>query len=61
MERVIKFVKEKETKNTVRYKEDSEGQDAIGTIYIQKWVLGGSPPSRLRISLHPIHDDSDTD
>lgn len=65
MERVVKFVKEKETKNTVRYKEvDGEDgrQNMIGSLYVQKWALGSSPPSRLRISLHPISDDdSDTD
>lgn len=37
-----KFTKEKETKNTVRYQEDSEdGQPPrIGTLYVQKWVVG---------------------
>ena len=38
------FELEKETKNTVRYKELTEGKPpAIGTLYIQKWVLKGTP------------------
>ncbi len=58
MERVVDFVKEKETKNTVRYQEvDSDGKDVIGMIYIQKWALGEDYPSRLRVALIPINDD----
>ena len=34
----------KETKNTIRYKELTEGKPpAIGTLYVQKWVLKGTP------------------
>ena len=38
------FEIEKETKNTIRYAEVAEGQPPIiGTIYIQKWALEGTP------------------
>lgn len=38
------FVKEKETKNTVRYKEvPPEGAPSlIGTLYLQKWYAGSA-------------------
>jgi len=38
----VKFVKEKETKNTIRFTEDQEGRgyDLIGTIYVPKMTLG---------------------
>ena len=41
-EKTVKFVKEKETKYTVRYHEHPEaGQPPIiGTIYLQKWFAG---------------------
>ena len=35
----IKFKRERETKNTVRYQEMESGQAlVIGTLYIQKWA-----------------------
>jgi len=39
MSEKIKFTKEKETKNTVRYKEvPAEGKPPlIGTLYVQQW------------------------
>ena len=49
VERVFEL--EKETKNTVRYQEVTEGQPpAIGTIYIQKWVLKGTP-KKVKLTL----------
>lgn len=41
---IIKFEFEKETKNSVRYKEvPAEGQaPAVGSLYVQKWFAGGS-------------------
>ncbi len=49
-EQTIKFTLERETKNTVRYMEDSEGKPPIvGTIYLQKWALGTNPPKALKI------------
>ena len=42
IERVFEI--EKETKNTIRYSEVAEGQPPIiGTIYVQKWALTGTP------------------
>lgn len=40
----IKFEFEKETKNSVRYKEiPAEGQAPIvGSLYVQKWFAGGT-------------------
>lgn len=41
---VIKFEFEKETKNSVRYKEvPAEGQAPIvGSLYVQKWFAGAT-------------------
>jgi hypothetical protein len=43
-EKTLKFVIEKETKNSVRYKEvPDEGQPPIvGSLYVQKWYAGNS-------------------
>ena len=40
----IKFVYEKETKNSVRYKEEPEAGKApiVGSLYVQKWFAGDS-------------------
>jgi hypothetical protein len=42
MAEVLKFVREKETKNTVRYAEVSEPgkPPLVGTLYLQKWYAG---------------------
>lgn len=41
---VVKFEYEKETKNSVRYKEVPEEGKApiVGTLYVQKWFAGDS-------------------
>ena len=58
MEEVI-FEIEKETKNTIRYRE-VEGQEPpkVGTLYIQKWVLrrlnGGEPPKKIKITVEAV-------
>ena len=41
---IIKFEVEKETKNSVRYKEvPTEGQaPSVGTLYVQKWFAGAT-------------------
>jgi len=41
---VVKFEFEKETKNSVRYKEVPESGKApiLGSIYVQKWFAEGS-------------------
>ena len=39
---IVKFTIEKETKNSVRYKEQPEDGKApvMGTLYVQKWFAG---------------------
>jgi hypothetical protein len=49
---VLTFTLERETKNTIRYAEDASGKPpAIGTLYVQKWLLGNEPPRRLTITV----------
>jgi len=49
---VATFVKEKVTKNTIRYLEQTEGQPPkVRTIYIQQWVLGTPPPERITVTV----------
>lgn len=40
----LTFIFEKETKNSVRYKEEPEPGNApiVGTLYVQKWFAGDS-------------------
>ena len=48
----LTFTQERETKNTIRYQEDANGKPpAIGTIYVQKWLLGTMPPKTLVVIL----------
>ena len=49
--RVLTFVQEKETQNTVRYKEQVEDGEAkvIGPLYVQKSALGENPPPVLSV------------
>jgi hypothetical protein len=52
MKETITFTKEKETKNTIRYKEEAEGKPPIiSTLYIQKWFLGDSPPETIKVTI----------
>jgi hypothetical protein len=53
----LTFTLERETKNTIRYQEDADGKPpAIGTLYVQKWLLGKEPPKTLTITI----EDTDT-
>ena len=51
------FSREKETKNTWRYKEElgdvaHSGQDiAVGSLYVQRECLGDPPPQRLKVTI----------
>jgi hypothetical protein len=47
----VKFTLEKETKNSVRYKEvPEEGKTPImGTVYVQKWFAGESQNIEITI------------
>ena len=48
----LTFTLERETKNTIRYTEDASGKPpAIGTLYVQKWLLGNEPPQKLTITI----------
>lgn len=50
---VVKFEFEKETKNSVRYKEVPEDGKApvIGSLYVQKWFAADSKQLRITIEL----------
>lgn len=47
----VKFSYEKETKNSVRYKEEPEEGKApiMGTLYVQKWFAGDSKTLEISI------------
>ena len=47
----VKFSYEKETKNSVRYKEEPEEGKApiVGTLYVQKWFAGDCKALELTI------------
>lgn len=48
----LSFTLERETKNTIRYAEDASGKPpAIGTLYVQKWLLGNEPPKNLIVTI----------
>jgi len=53
----LRFTYEKETQNTIRYKEElgdeahSNRDIAVGSLYIQKEALGEPVPQRLRVSI----------
>lgn len=48
---LVKFSYEKETKNSVRYKEQPEEGKApiVGTLYVQKWFAGDSKTLEVSI------------
>ena len=50
---VIQFELEKETKNSVRYKEMPENGKApiMGTLYVQKWFAGNAKTLQISIEL----------
>lgn len=51
-EKIVKFEFEKETKNSVRYKEVPEdGQPPIiGSLYVQKWYAGNTKNLEVTLS-----------
>lgn len=51
MEKEIRFVRERETKNTVRFIEEQiKGKPLIvGTLYVQKWFAGDATTITLNI------------
>ena len=51
-EQDIKFTIEKETKNTVRYKEVKvDNSFIIGTLYVQKSYLGDNAPKEITVTI----------
>ena len=50
------FIFEKETKNTVKYDEQPESglPPRIGSLYVQKWALGGEPPRRIKLTVETM-------
>jgi len=51
-QQTLTFTLERETKNTIRYAEDASGKPpAIGTLYLQKWLLGENPPQKLVVTV----------
>jgi hypothetical protein len=49
--KVVMFEFEKETKNSVRYKEvpDAGTAPIVGTLYVQKWFAGASTSIEITI------------
>ena len=48
----LTFTIERETKNTIRYQEKTNGKPpAIGTLYVQKWLLGDPAPKNLTVTI----------
>ena len=49
---IVKFTIEKETKNSVRYKEQPEDGKApvMGTLYVQKWFAGDTKTLEVTIN-----------
>ena len=53
--KTITLSREKETKNTIRYREETEGQPPIvQTIYIQKWFAGSPAPEKIKVTIEPL-------
>ena len=50
---VLTFTKDKETKNTARYQEDTEEGMApkVGTLYVQQATLGMPIPGTLTVTV----------
>ena len=45
------FVREKDTKNTVKFTEECDDQPpVVGALYVQKWT---KPPARITVTIEP--------
>lgn len=53
----LKFVFEKETKTTFRYKEEVEEgkKPVVGTLYIDKTVTTAEPPKEVIVTITPTN------
>ena len=48
------FRLERETKNTYRYEEETDGMPpAVRTLYLQKWAIGRNPPQKIKVTISP--------
>ena len=53
IEKTLEFIKEKETKNTIRYQEiKKDGEIVIGPLYIQKNFLPEKIPENVKITIN---------
>jgi len=51
-QQTLVFVVERETKNTVRYQEETAGKPpVVGTLYVQRWALGEPVPQQLTVTI----------
>lgn len=52
---VVRFVRERESKNAVRFEEvTKEGEPPkVRTLYVQKWVIGGAQQLEVTINIVP--------
>ena len=49
------FKQERETKNTVRYSEESEDRrPVVGTVYVDKYELPKPYPERIRVTIEVL-------
>ena len=45
------FTKDKETKNTIRYTRQEEGENVSGSIYVQKTALPDAVPATIIVTV----------
>ena len=56
-QQTLVFVMERETKNTVRFQEETNGKPpVVGTLYVQRWALGQPLPQRLSVTIEAATD-----
>ena len=56
----LKFTREKETRNTWRYREDeSEFEASVGSLYVRKECLGELAPQRLKVVIEEDTNGND--
>ena len=52
MKQVVKLEFERATKRTFRFKEQApEGEEVIGTLYVQKRVFDGKEPQNIQVTI----------
>ena len=56
-QQTLVFVMDRETKNTVRFQEETNGKPpVVGTLYVQHWALGQPLPQRLTVTIEAATD-----